>query len=54
MYWIDIGSGGGFSGLVIVVVVLDWSGEFKVIFIESDICKCLFLRSVLCEMGVFG
>ncbi|MEC9347596.1 MAG: 16S rRNA (guanine(527)-N(7))-methyltransferase RsmG [Pseudomonadota bacterium] len=45
--WIDIGSGGGFPGLVVAA-----SGRFAVTLIESDARKCVFLREAARQMGV--
>lgn len=52
--WTDIGSGGGFPGLVIAALNADQSDPFQLTMIESDIRKCSFLRSALREMGVSG
>lgn len=46
--WLDIGSGGGFLGIVIVVLCFDLS----VFLLESDKCKCSFFCSVVCEFGL--
>lgn len=53
-HWVDIGSGGGFPGLVIAASASDQDFDLKVTMIESDIRKCSFLRSALREMGVSG
>ncbi|MEJ5217955.1 16S rRNA (guanine(527)-N(7))-methyltransferase RsmG [Cognatishimia sp. D5M38] len=52
--WVDIGSGGGFPGLVIAACAPDLDVDLKMTMIESDIRKCSFLRSALREMGVPG
>ena len=52
--WTDIGSGGGFPGLVIAALNADQPEPFQLTMIESDIRKCSFLRSALREMGVSG
>lgn len=53
-HWVDIGSGGGFPGLVVAAAAPDWGGDLRVTLVESDIRKCSFLRSALREMGVSG
>nr|WP_319947444.1 16S rRNA (guanine(527)-N(7))-methyltransferase RsmG [uncultured Shimia sp.] len=50
--WIDIGSGGGFPGLVIAILAAGDGGSREVTLIESDQRKCAFLRTVLRETGV--
>lgn len=54
MHWVDIGSGGGFPGLVVAAASPDWGVTTRLTMIESDIRKCSFLRSALREMGVKG
>jgi len=49
--WADLGSGGGFPGLVTAIRVADVQGA-KVHLIESDQRKCAFLRTVSRETGV--
>ncbi len=46
--WIDLGSGGGFPGLVLASVLTDV--RFRLI--ESDQRKCAFLRKTAREMGL--
>ena len=48
--WIDIGSGGGFPGLVIAAVMADFK-ESDVQLIESNAKKCAFLRQMNRQMG---
>lgn len=50
--WVDIGSGGGFPGLVLAALNAEKDVPFELTMIESDIRKCSFLRSALREMGV--
>ncbi|GGG78916.1 ribosomal RNA small subunit methyltransferase G [Salipiger pallidus] len=50
--WVDIGSGGGFPGLVVAILSKELRPDLKVVMIESDQRKCAFLRSVLRETGV--
>ena len=48
--WVDLGSGGGFPGLVTAIRLAE-CGEGKVILIESDKRKCSFLREVIRATG---
>lgn len=50
--WLDIGSGGGFPGMVVAIVVSELRPETEVVMIESDQRKCAFLKAVLRETGV--
>lgn len=43
--WVDIGSGGGFPGLV-VAIMLSNNPQTKVTLVESNQKKCAFLRAV--------
>jgi 16S rRNA (guanine527-N7)-methyltransferase len=52
--WVDIGSGGGFPGLVIAILANERNPGAKITMIESDQRKCAFLRTVLRETGVSG
>ncbi|MFY0616053.1 16S rRNA (guanine(527)-N(7))-methyltransferase RsmG [Shimia sp.] len=49
--WVDIGSGGGFPGLVIALMCDEPESPETVTLIESDQRKCAFLRTVLRETG---
>ncbi len=51
-HWVDIGSGGGFPGLVVALMAAEPEAPKKVTLIESDQRKCAFLRTVLRETGV--
>lgn len=53
-YWVDIGSGGGFPGLVVAILAAEKDPGQKTTLIESDQRKCAFLRTVLRETGVNG
>jgi 16S rRNA (guanine527-N7)-methyltransferase len=41
--WIDLGSGGGFPGLVVAAVLAEFS-EARIMLVESNGKKCAFLR----------
>ena len=51
-HWVDLGSGGGFPGLVIAIMSADHQSPIKTTLIESDARKCAFLRTVIRETGV--
>lgn len=44
--WVDIGSGGGFPGLVLAILAKHDVPQAKFYLIESDIRKCAFLKNV--------
>lgn len=51
--WVDLGSGGGFPGVVTAIVLLETEGG-HVDLIESNQKKAAFLRTVLTETGARG
>jgi len=50
-HWVDLGSGGGFPGLVVAIMGMDQKSPANVTLVESDTRKCAFLRSVIRETG---
>lgn len=50
--WLDIGSGGGFPGLVLAIMNAELPVPWDITMMESDVRKCTFLRTVLRETGV--
>ncbi len=53
-HWTDIGSGGGFPGIVVAIYAREhWSGT-RFTFIESDQRKCAFLRTAIRELDLNG
>lgn len=50
--WADLGSGGGFPGLVIAILALQKAPEMRVVLIESDQRKATFLRAVVRELSL--
>lgn len=50
--WIDLGSGGGFPGLVIAIDAATRMPDLSVTLVEADQRKSVFLRTVLRETGV--
>ncbi|MEI4261530.1 16S rRNA (guanine(527)-N(7))-methyltransferase RsmG [Roseovarius sp. D0-M9] len=50
-HWLDLGSGGGFPGVVAAIFAMDARDERRVTLVESDARKCAFLRTALRETG---
>ena len=50
--WLDLGSGGGFPGVVIAIIAKELSPKLEIVLVESDTRKCIFLRSVIRELGI--
>ena len=50
-HWVDLGSGGGFPGLVIAIMGHDGASPAHVTLVESDRRKATFLRTVIRETG---
>ncbi len=48
-HWADLGSGGGFPGLVIAILGMPSGSPARVTLVESDQRKCAFLRTVIRE-----
>lgn len=51
-HWADLGTGGGFPGLVIAILEAERDQPARVTLVESDARKCVFLRSAVRECGV--
>ncbi|WP_414898955.1 16S rRNA (guanine(527)-N(7))-methyltransferase RsmG [Rhodovulum sp. YEN HP10] len=51
-HWVDLGSGGGFPGLVIAILADERAPDLRVTLIESDQRKATFLRTVAREIGL--
>ncbi len=49
--WVDLGSGGGFPGLVVAIMAMERKSPERVILVESDLRKAAFLRAVIRETG---
>jgi 16S rRNA (guanine527-N7)-methyltransferase len=49
--WVDLGSGGGFPGMVIAILLKERLGA-RIDLVESDTRKAAFLRTVSRETGV--
>ena len=52
--WVDLGSGGGFPGLVIAILAQGSNSNLQVTLVESDARKATFLRTVIreCKLSV--
>lgn len=48
--WVDIGSGGGFPGLVVAAMAVDMAPDLRFVLVESDLRKATFLREAVREM----
>jgi 16S rRNA (guanine527-N7)-methyltransferase len=51
-HWADLGSGGGFPGLVIAILAAGTASPARVTLVESDARKSAFLRTVIRETGL--
>ena len=51
-HWVDLGSGGGFPGLVIACLATELRPELKVTLVESDQRKATFLRQAARELSL--
>ncbi len=49
--WSDLGSGAGFPGLVVAILMAE-SGAGRVTLVESDVRKCAFMREVARQTGI--
>lgn len=50
--WVDIGSGGGFPGIVMAILAKEMHPESQFILIESDQRKAAFLRTAARELAL--
>lgn len=50
-HWVDLGSGGGFPGLVIAIAAMERDETAEITLVESDQRKGAFLRTVIRETG---
>jgi len=49
--WLDLGSGGGFPGLVVAILISADGADGKVHLVESNVRKCAFLRTAARATG---
>lgn len=50
--WVDLGSGGGFPGMVIACVAAELNPELDIVLVESDLRKATFLRQAARQLGL--
>ncbi|RLK03657.1 16S rRNA (guanine(527)-N(7))-methyltransferase RsmG [Ruegeria conchae] len=50
-HWVDLGSGGGFPGMVCAIMAIESAPETRFTLVESDQRKSAFLRNVARECG---
>lgn len=50
--WVDIGSGGGFPGIVMAILAKEKNPKAQFVLIESDQRKAAFLRTAARELGL--
>lgn len=50
--WVDLGSGGGFPGIVMAIMTKDLEKPHEVILVESDQRKSTFLRTAIRELNL--
>jgi 16S rRNA (guanine527-N7)-methyltransferase len=50
-HWVDLGSGGGFPGLVVAILAQASEAATQITLVESDERKCAFLHAALRETG---
>ncbi|WP_171097409.1 16S rRNA (guanine(527)-N(7))-methyltransferase RsmG [Ruegeria sp. HKCCD7255] len=50
--WVDLGSGGGFPGIVCAILAKETAPDTEFTMVESDQRKSAFLRAVIREIGV--
>lgn len=51
-FWVDLGTGGGFPGLVVAILAVERRPELETTCVESDLRKATFLRTVVRETGL--
>ncbi|WP_249218756.1 16S rRNA (guanine(527)-N(7))-methyltransferase RsmG [Falsirhodobacter algicola] len=51
-HWADLGSGGGFPGLVVAIATADLPEAPRITLVESDARKCVFLREVARQLDL--
>jgi 16S rRNA (guanine527-N7)-methyltransferase len=50
--WLDLGSGGGFPGLVIAILARELHPGLRMVLVESDQRKAVFLRQTAQKLGL--
>jgi 16S rRNA (guanine527-N7)-methyltransferase len=52
--WADLGSGGGFPGIVIAILARELRPDLRVTLVESDQRKATFLRMIVAELSLMA
>ncbi|MCY3880278.1 MAG: 16S rRNA (guanine(527)-N(7))-methyltransferase RsmG [Rhodobacteraceae bacterium] len=52
LHWLDIGSGGGFPGMVLAIIAAERTPAARFTLVEAAWRKCQFLRKVAAETGI--
>jgi 16S rRNA (guanine527-N7)-methyltransferase len=50
--WCDLGSGGGFPGIVVAIMAKELYPDLRVTLVEADLRKAVFLREVVRLLGL--
>lgn len=50
--WVDIGSGGGFPGMVVAILSAEQAQDLSIELVEVDARKAVFLKTVKRELGL--
>ena len=50
--WMDVGSGGGFPGIVVSIIAKELAPDLRTVLVECDNRKCVFLRTAIRELGL--
>jgi 16S rRNA (guanine527-N7)-methyltransferase len=50
--WVDLGSGGGFPGLVVAILAHELQPDLQVTLVEADQRKGVFLRQIIQKLGL--
>lgn len=50
--WCDLGSGGGFPGIVVAILAKELFPDLRVTLVEADLRKAVFLREVVRLLGL--
>ncbi|MGR3661122.1 MAG: 16S rRNA (guanine(527)-N(7))-methyltransferase RsmG [Paracoccaceae bacterium] len=51
-HWVDIGTGGGFPGLVVAIMAAEKAPDLRFTFVESDRRKATFLQAAVREVDL--
>lgn len=51
-HWVDLGSGGGFPGMVIAIIAKRKMPDLRFTFVESDRRKAVFLQTVVRDLSL--